>query len=397
MKLAEKEICTGCGACREVCPKHAIEFREDDEGFPTPALNKQKCVECNQCERVCPALHMPKTQPVRAAYAAQIKDKTVLQESTSGGIFTALSREIFRQGGIVYGCTWDEMYNAIFRKAENEDELKPMRGSKYVWSYAGDVFSEVKKQLQGGRTVLFSGLPCQAAGLKNYLKEEYDNLYLLDFICSGVPSPLVLNKWLDTLCKREDRSELHLKFRDKEPYGVGVHITYQGQKRKPAQRGEHVRNSFYYSFYSHLIDRLCCYKCAYCTDQRVSDFTMGDYWGISNYHKEMDVTAGVSAFMVNSEKGEMLLESIKGTMELFPTKTEYISTKNSFIINGDKRNRVVPAIRNSFFNELKKNGWKRAEIRYLYRWDRIKKLTKVNMPGTVTKLLKRVMGGVKRA
>ena len=122
--LASKEQCTGCGACKEICPKGAISFIPDEQGFPSPLINKDQCVQCGLCERTCPALSKPETHAILAAYAAQIKDKDALKESTSGGIFTAFAREIFRNDGVVYGCVWDENCNAVVRKAENEEELK---------------------------------------------------------------------------------------------------------------------------------------------------------------------------------------------------------------------------------------------------------------------------------
>jgi len=380
MKLVDSTHCTGCGACIQSCPKKAISYKDDAEGFPTPQIDNDLCVNCGMCEKVCPALHMPETHPIQAAYAAQILDRDALKDSTSGGLFTAFSREIFRRGGVVYGCVWDKNYNAVVRKAENEEEMKPMRSSKYVWSYAADTFPEIKALLEAGRTVLFAGLPCQAAGLKKYLRKNYEQLFILDFLCSGTPSPLAFNKYLDTICRPSARENLHLKFRDKNPYGVGVHITYNGQKKKTAPAGEHITNPYYYSFYSHLIDRRSCYECPYGTDQRISDLTICDYWGIANYHSDMDIKSGVSGLMVGTDKGSALLEAVKDQVQLVPTKKENIGKANNLLLNGQKRSRQVPEIRDVFFETLRTQGWTKAERRYLYTPKRMKMWIKTTKP-----------------
>lgn len=397
MKLADALHCTGCGACREICPRNAISMQADPDGFPTPVISADQCVECGLCEKSCPALHAPATQAVQAAYAVQLKDRDALRESTSGGIFTALSREVFSRGGAVYGCVWDDEMNAVTRRAENEEEIKAMRGSKYVWSRASDCFPEIRQALASGRIILFTGLPCQVAGLKKYLGKEYDNLYLLDFLCSGSPSPLAFRKYLDTICRPGTApKDLHLKFRDKDLYGVGVHITYTGKRKKTKAIGEHIANPYYYSFYTRLIDRQSCYQCPYGTDQRISDLTMGDYWGIGRYHQDMDIKAGVSALLVNTSKGAELIKSAEGQLELKPTKPEQIAAANNLSCNGAVRKVHRPEQREAFFEELRKNGWKSAERKYLLNLTRAKRYIKVRMPagtaGRLKKLKKKLLG-----
>lgn len=391
MELAAHDICTGCGACAKACPRQAIAYGDDDEGFPTPYIQKEKCIECGICNKICPAFNKPKMKTIRAAYAAQALDREILKNSTSGGLFTVFAREIFRRNGVVFGCVWDEQYNAVIKRATNEEELKPMRGSKYVWSWAGDTFPEVRKHLEDGRAVMFVGLPCQVAGLKNYLRKDYDNLFLMDSLCSGTPSPLAFQKYLDTICVSKIRSDLNLKFRDKEPYGVGVHITYKGKIKKTLPIGEHITNPYYYSFFSHLIDRRSCYQCPYGSADRISDFTMCDYWGVSNYHKEMDVKAGVSGLMINTEKGQILLESVKKALVLIPTQVENIGKANNLILNGKSRDRKIPEIRDEFFSVLKTDGWLVAEKKYLYNKARFKQWIKLKLPATFVLCMRKII------
>ncbi len=388
--LAEKERCTGCGACKETCPKGAISFLPDQEGFPSPVIDDEKCIRCGMCEKACPALHMPETHAIQAAYAAQINDEAALKDSTSGGLFTAFAREAFRRDGVVYGCVWDDEYHAVIRKAENEEEIKPMRGSKYVWSWAGDAFPEIKAYLESGRTVLFTGLPCQAAGLKSYLKKNYDNLLLVDCLCSGAPSPMALDLYLDTICKKEDRKNLNLKFRDKDPYGVGVHITYTGKKKR-IKKGEHIRNPYYWSFYTRLVDRESCYQCPYGSGDRVSDITIGDFWGISEYHQEFKVRDGVSALLVNSDKGKQFLAGLTPGLNLSETDPMNIAKENNLFIGNRKRNIHKPLNRADFFSVLKEKGWKAAERRFLFTKGRMLRMVYTALPARGAKLIRKIV------
>ena len=390
MKLVDPSYCTGCGACIQSCPRKAISYTVDTEGFPTPIIDNGLCVNCRLCEKVCPALHMPQTNIIQTAYAAQILDADALKKSTSGGLFTIFSRETFRRGGVVFGCVWDKDYRAYITEATSEMEIEPMRGSKYVWSHAGDMFPRVKAYLEQGKNVLFSGLPCQIAGLRNYLNKDYNGLLLLDFLCSGTPSPLALDKYLETICKLKDRTNLNLKFRDKEPYGLGVHITYNGQKKRTAKRGESISNSYYYSFYSHLIDRQCCYKCPYGTEKRISDLTMSDFWGIERYHPEMNISAGVSALLVNTNKGAQFLAAVEDQVTLVRSSPENIGRANNLDVNGKQRNKPVPENRKPFFVELRESGWKSAERKYLFTTTRLKKLIKVKTPRKFSRLIRKI-------
>ena len=393
ISLAAKDQCTGCGACKAICLKGAVSFFPDEEGFPSPIIDRDACVRCGLCEKICPALHQPETHSILEAYAVQIKDKDALRESTSGGVFTALSREIFRRGGVIFGCVWDEQYHAIIRKAETEEEMKPMRGSKYVWSWAGDAFPEIKAYLDRGRTVLFTGLPCQVAGLIAYLRKPYQNLITMDFLCSGAPSPMAFRSYLKTICPDEKLSDLVLKFRDKDPYGVGVHITYHGQKKMGKKTGQHIANSYYYSFYTRLIDRLSCYHCHYRTGERVSDITMGDYWGVAQFHQEFDIPAGVSALLINSDKGKELLDAVKDGLELSETRVESIAVGNNLSLDGEWNGFPIPKFRSEFFNTLKSQGWRVAERRFLYNSTRLKLWIRQKIPNNYAMKLRKMLRG----
>lgn len=378
MKLADVFDCTGCGACKNVCPKSAIEFKTDNEGFPTPYIIEKLCVDCGLCETVCPDKHMPVINITQSAYAAQILDKYALSESTSGGLFTLFSKEIFKRDGVVYGCVWDKDYNAVIRKAECEEEMKPMCGSKYVWSYAGDTFPEIKRYLEDGRTVLFTGLPCQVAGLKNYLRKDYGSLYLMDFFCGGSPSPYAFHEYLKTITDQISLEQLDFKFRDKERYGVGVNISYNTPKGRAHQ--SYVRNPYFFAYHTKVFHRKPCYHCKYRYEQRVEDITIGDYWGIEKYHDELDIRAGVSALLINSDKGSELLEAVKDQVKLVPTHLQDIAKENNLTLGDQKKVFQPPVFREAFFETLKESGWTKAERKYLLNKNRLKLYLKTKIP-----------------
>lgn len=389
MELAAHDICTGCGACAKACPRQAIAYRDDDEGFPTPYIQKDKCIECGICNKVCPALNMPKTNSIQASYAAQALDREMLKDSTSGGLFTVFAREIFRRNGVVFGCVWDEQYNAVVKGATNEEETKPMRGSKYVWSWAGDAFPEVKKYLDDGRVVMFVGLPCQVAGLKNFLRKDYENLFLVDLFCGGSPSPLAFREYLKTITVKVPLDKLNFKFRDKEKFGVGVHISYQGENGRIHQ--SYVRNPYFFSYHTKVFHRLPCYHCQYRYVHRVEDITIGDYWEVGRFHKEFDIKAGVSSLLVNSNKGLQLLDSVKDQLQLSVTKLEDIAYWNNLTLGDQQKVFNAPGFRKDFFTVLRTRGWKTAERRYLYNKARLRLWIKGIIPARYIPLLRKLI------
>lgn len=394
MKLVEASRCTGCGACIEICPKAAIVYENDNEGFPTPRILKDQCVDCGQCTKVCPAIHSPERYSIQSAYAAQMLDRETLKDSTSGGLFTVFAREILRRKGVVYGCVWDEKYNAVVRRAEDEEAIKPMRGSKYVWSHAADTFPQVKQDLQDGRDVLFVGLPCQVAGLKNYLGKDYERLYLVDFFCGGAPSPKAFQAYLKTITADVPREKLDFKFRDKEKYGVGVHISYESKAGRVNQT--YISNPYFFSYHTKVFHRRPCYQCQYRSEQRVEDLTIGDYWGIENYHKEFDIRAGVSTLLVNTDKGAALLNAVKDELQLVKTRVEDIAAGNNLSLNGQSVTYHAPAFRTAFMETMDKKGWKAAERKYLYNKTRLKLYIKEKLPSGVRKSVIKLLSRMRR-
>ena len=223
--ITDKRNCCGCTACSQVCPKHCITMQMDSEGFKYPHVDTSLCVECGLCEKVCPYLNkypIPIKKP--ASFACKTKNDELREKSSSGGLFTVLAAKVIQEGGVVFGAKFDAEWNVVHGYSETEEGLAAFRGSKYVQSDLGNCFTEVKNFLKSERQVLFTGTPCQVAGLNHFLQKKYDNLITVDFVCHCVPSPLVWKKYLEELCG--DTTIKSVSFRDKSEgwarYGLAV-------------------------------------------------------------------------------------------------------------------------------------------------------------------------------
>ena len=216
MELCDRVQCTGCRACVQICPAHAIAMRMDDDGFYYPEINDSLCQSCGLCQKVCVGIHPPKGNTPFQVYACWNKNSQERMRSTSGGLFIALAQQIVLQGGVVFGAAW--IGNGVQHiKCETVDELKRLQGSKYLQSDVKDSYTETEKLLASGRTVLFSGTPCQIAALKAYLRKDHERLYTVENVCHGVPSEKVMQAHKEELESKYGSSITHIRFRAKRP------------------------------------------------------------------------------------------------------------------------------------------------------------------------------------
>lgn len=197
INIKEKHNCCGCSACVQVCPKQCISMSADNEGFLYPQIDTAICIDCGLCEKVCPVINQNEPREPLAVYAANNNNEDIRLKSSSGGIFTLLAEQIISEGGVVFGARFNENWEVVHDYTEAIEGLEPFRGSKYVQSIIGDNFIKAKQFLTDGRKVLFSGTPCQIAGLKKFLRKEYENLLTVEVVCHGVPSPMVWRDYLD--------------------------------------------------------------------------------------------------------------------------------------------------------------------------------------------------------
>lgn len=301
ISLASKETCTGCTACANVCAYDAIEMVQDCDGFLYPIINENKCVGCGLCEKRCsvvsPLSSDNATEP-KAFAVWSIPDRTV---SSSGGAFSAFARKILDKGGIVFGAAFDEKLRCRHIKVETLEELAPLRGSKYVQSELGDIFLKVKDCLKSGKLVLFTGTPCQIAGLYAYLHKDYDNLLTLDLACHGVPSDAVFQSYLSKLQNSKKCKISSFEFRCRNGWGFAPAVSDRG-KLTPIYD---IENLYMCAFDKSALFRQSCYTCPFAKIPRVGDCSIADFWGIGRHGKPFkhNVLKGVSLVLVNNAKG----------------------------------------------------------------------------------------------
>lgn len=307
IKIAEKQNCCGCNACGDICPKLAISFPVDKEGFWYPEVDMHKCIDCGLCEKICPCLNeKEKLKPI-AVYAAVNTDEKTRMNSSSGGIFWALVNKTINEGGLVFGAGFDKEWMVCHSSADTIEDAKKFQGSKYVQSRVTGCYKQVKEALINGRKVLFSGTACQIAALKNYLRKDYENLQTIDVVCHGVPSPGIWKDYITT--QYYSKTIQNIEFRDKRGgwrnYGFSVLFT-DGTVFKES----HNKNLYMQGFLHDLYLRPSCHSCKFKAGRCGSDVTLGDFWGIEKVAPEMDDNLGVSIVLINSMKGKELFSDL---------------------------------------------------------------------------------------
>lgn len=301
IKLALKEACTGCTSCANVCGHHAISMEKDACGFLYPLIDNEKCVECGICVRSCPIifpLNGKDTITPRAFALWSVPDRAV---SSSGGAFSAFARKILDNDGIVFGAAFDEKLRCHHIKVDKLEELPPLRGSKYVQSELDGTFLEVKDCLKNGKQVLFTGTPCQIAGLYAYLHKDYDNLLTLDLACHGTPSNAVFQSYLSKLRILKECEISSFEFRRRNGWGYAPAVSDRG-KLIPVYD---IENLYMCAFEKAALFRLSCYVCPFAKLPRIGDCSIADFWGIGRHGKPFkhNVLRGVSLVLVNNAKG----------------------------------------------------------------------------------------------
>ena len=348
--IQDKRDCTGCAACANICPKQCIELVKDSEGFYYPHIKAENCVKCGLCISSCHQKQEKENNSEEIApevYAAYTRDNSTLHNSSSGGIFKEIATFIISQGGVVYGAAFADTCTVKHIAVETLEDIRLLQGSKYLQSDVGNVYSLVKQNLTKGRPVLFTGTPCQVAGLKKYLGREHDGLFTLDIICHGVPSPLVWQKYINYIEKRAGDKINKVNFRDKK-HGwkkFSVSITFNNGTQYSKVFNEDL---FMKGFLSDIYLRPACYNCSYKTTSRNSDFTLADFWGIQNVCSEMDNENGTSLCLLNTEKSKKVWESIKSGI-VYKKVNLYEALKyNSAAVHSSKE----PKTRGRFFELL---------------------------------------------
>ena len=315
LKTEKKPItdnCIGCGACKSVCKADAVSLTKNYGGFIKGYIDTNKCVGCNLCSKVCPVENTPsKTESINV-FAYKAKDD-IRKNSTSGGAGTALAEKIIKNNGTVYGAYLDKNYSLKHIRIDNADNLSLLQGTKYIQSDMTGVFDELKHDLESGRSVLFTGTPCQVAGVKNYVSQrriDDKNLYLCDIICHGVPSPRVFKDYIKWLKATEKETIKKYHFRNKT-------VSWRGDSSVvETEKSEFIHNkntsAFLNMYYSNNLTNDSCFNCCFTSQDRVSDLTISDFWGIEKDNPHFEDKLGVSMVMVNTSKGKTLFDALDG-------------------------------------------------------------------------------------
>lgn len=302
------EGCCGCGACLNVCPKNAISFREDAEGFAYPSVDEGKCIDCSLCVKVCPVLSPDVERLPLKVYAAKNRDLQERIQSSSGGMFLPLAREVLRQGGQVFGVEFSEDFRSARHACTSDaDGVKRFSGSKYIQSDTGRTYSMTKMFLENGVPVLYSGTPCQIAGLRKFLRKDYENLYTVDLVCHGVPSPGIWRRYMDETAPEGTAS---VNFRDKVTGWKRFSLVMKDCSGKVLFSQREDENVFMDGFLKNLYLRPSCYRCPARKGRSGSDLTIADYWHLKKTLPDFDDNTGVGLVLVNTAKGARLFDSV---------------------------------------------------------------------------------------
>ena len=341
--------CTGCHACYSSCPKKIIKMVSNKEGFLVPTIEMDKCVSCNICINACPVLNKKEIETENHVFGCYNLNHQQRLESASGGVFRVLAEEVIKNNGYVFGAGFNKEFQLEHMCASNMVELKLLLGTKYIQSKIGNTYNQAKELLEKGKYVLFSGTTCQIRGLKSFLKKDYDNLFTIDLICHGVPSPMVWNDYLD------EKGRKHLKkiiTRDKT-YGMNnapiVFIYDNGKETKEAYN----ENLYLKGFIHNLYLRESCFNCKFKGISRISDITIGDFWGLEYFDNSQQNDYGISVMISHNHRIDSFMKLLNNKMFIKEYPLEAAYTFNECLIKPVK----MPRERNIFFRKYKENGF----------------------------------------
>lgn len=320
----EKQNCSGCTTCESICPANAIVMKYDEEGFLYPHIDSNKCLKCNLCDKVCPQKqsNAPYEKNVFKVFGVKNLEEKELNTSSSGGLFSILGNKAVDNNGVVYGVKYSNNWNAVHDSASSKEAIKEFKGSKYLQSDIRYQFKKVKQDLILGKTVLFTGTPCQIHGLKQFLSKDYENLITVDLICHGVPSPKVFRDYIAYIEKKYRNHVAMINMKDKTN-GWGhqsLRIYFTDGTSMFGKADSDLWNTIYYSY---QVLRPSCYNCNYSNYHRVGDISIGDFWGVEKAIPNFYDSRGVSLVFVNTQKGNTFFNKCKNDMSVIETDTNH--------------------------------------------------------------------------
>lgn len=348
--IDDKSECTGCGACASICPTNCISFVHDEEGFAYPESDS-RCIECGKCHDVCPIVGdngHDVCNTDQFCVAARHIDHAVWEKSSSGGAFSAICEAYCNDGHVIFGAKFKGL-EVVHDCVYSVDEIAAFRKSKYVQSNVGDSYRVAKNMLDNGCKVLFSGTPCQIAGLRNVLGKEYDNLLCIDLICHGVGSPKVFEKYTDYLEEKYKSKLVSFTFRNKRVKPWGRLVEYVVRLEFENGTKIELESDLYNNGYIQgLFSRPSCSRCRFANMNRVGDITIGDFRARYDVLPEAEGMENLSTVIVNTSKGKEVCQLLDQYMRVYPVATEDV-------IRWQERLRQPPSMserRENFFDDL---------------------------------------------
>lgn len=296
--------CCGCFSCKEICPKKCIEISEDNLGHQIPTVVNENCINCGLCISVCPAYNESNFTSSIDIVAACKKDLNERRKSSSGGIAAAISEFFIQNNGVVYGCSFIKEFSFKHIRCTSLEDIDKLRGSKYVQSDISEVYKQIKQDLKSNKKVLFIGTPCQVDGVIKHFKGKFSNLYTIDLICHGVPSLKLLKDSLPTNLINNSEIET-FKFRNNNTFQIEVYSRNKKIYTRPLCKDLYLKG-----FFTSLFYRKSCYSCKYAKPERISDITIGDFWGIQNIPNNINPEEGISLCLINTRKGQNIINEL---------------------------------------------------------------------------------------
>lgn len=356
--------CCGCAACENACSAFAIKMQPDKEGFMYPEINNELCCDCGKCEKACPIITPPKlSTKIEACFVAQNEDQSVLDESTSGGFVDALCKHILEEKhGYVCGVAFDADFMPYHKIVDSYEDAKAFRNSKYAQSNTGTVYKDILALLKCDKNVMFIGTPCQVAGLKSFLKDDYENLITVDLVCRSIPSPKLWREYLDWQQKRYGSNVSKVVCR-KKTYGYhsgALELEFQNGKR---YAGSNRVDYYMKSFHKDICSRNSCYDCQFKTVNRCSDFTVFDSWRPNCVIQEsfLDNDKGYSNVLVHTQKGRSIVHKLKYVKLYFVNSDILLSVMGSMVSKSVKYKEE----RRFFYKDLNEFGFEKTVKKYI--------------------------------
>ena len=397
----DKKDCCGCGACMNACPKAAIQMREDEQGFVFPTIDDTLCIECGACTKACLYQNSIDFHTPQEVYAASCKDDQTIMQSASGGVFPVLADQVLSSGGVVYGSALVHENGRLeprHIRIDRAEDIHLLQGSKYVQSEIGGAYRQAKQDLASGKRVLFTGTPCQIAGLRQYLKKEDDNLLTADIICHGVPSKRLFQEFMDSYGKHLGGQITAFSFRDKSK-GQGM-ITRCVYRDSAGNQKENVKNgklmAYIALFLKSYTYRINCYSCPFARQERVADLTLGDYWGFHEEYPQVRESQGlsngrgISCILVNTEKGKKIWDVCKEQFSSMPSELEKVARHNDQL----RRPSIYHPRRETLLQLFEKEGYAGVERYYKanFQMDIVRQTIEGMIPKDLKRSMKKLLG-----